>query len=706
MVVSVDEDERIVAIRPDKEDIHTRGFACFKGLVAPEAHAAANRILHPLKRQSDGTFQRIGIEQALDEIAAKLKEIVDRDGPEAVGGYWASGAGFNSAATTLLGGLLGALGSPKLFSSMTIDQSAKSVAAERLGIWPPGPHPFHGSEVTLLFGANPILSFVNTDGHNAPKKLKEEIAKGMKLLVVDPRRTETARLAHVFLQPLPGEDATIIAGMIRLIFEEGWEDKEFLARYATQVDELQHAVRPFTPEYVARRADVPVETFIEITRTFACAKRGKAMAGVGPSMAPHSNLAEHLIQCLTVVCGRFLREGEKIENPGFLTQRVKKPCQVIPAARSYDKGYKSRVGDYGLIPSSIIPEMPTGIMADEILEPGSGQVKAFFVHGGNPAVLVPDQIKMVRALRSLELLVTIDPYMTPTAKLSHYVLPTLLQYERPDFPLWQLEQTCFPYYSESFTRYTPAVAKPPPGSEIVHDVHIFWGLAKRLDRVMTSLGVPLDMSWPPTADDLLAIVARHAPIPFDEIRRHPLGVTFQGEPQCAEPGNGGPDDRFTLAPPDVVEEIRELAGEDYLQDIIVSSGARATHRFIVRRQRYMYNSQGYALPSTKRRAPYNTAKLHPDDLAALGIASGDPIRISSELATVEVVAEADDTLRPGIVSMSHGFGILPEESDYRRDGVCSNLLISTDKNLQTINAMPRMTAFPVAISPADRPVSW
>ena len=701
MIVSVDEDEQIVAIRPDREDIHTKGFACFKGLVAPEAHHSSNRILHPLKRLADGTFERIGLEQALDEIAAKLKEIVDRDGPEAVGGYRGSGAGLNASGCFVMDGLFAPLGTPKVFSGITIDQSAKIVASERMGVWPPGLHPFHGSDATLVFGSNPLVSFAILDGHNTLKKVKEEIAKGLKLLVVDPRRTETARLAHLFLQPLPGEDSSLIAGMIRLVLDRGWEDKEFLARHAADVDALREAVQPFTPQYVARRADVPVDEFVKMTETFALAKRGMARAGTGPSMGPHSNLAEHLVQCLNVVCGRFVREGERIGNPGVLMPRYPRTCQVIPAKRSFEKGYKSRIGDYGLIPC-MVPEMATGIMADEILVPGTGQIKAFFVHGGNPGVIVPDQLKMVRAFRSLELLVTVDPYMTPTAQLSHYIIPTVLPYERPDFPCWQAESA---YYLRPFTRYTQAVSKPPPGSEVAEDGYVFWALTKRLGLTMSFLGVPIDMTHPPTTDDFLAIVARHAPASFDEIRALPLGGFFEGEPQYAEPGNPGPNDKFTLAPPDVVAEIRELASENRLQNIVVSNGKRATHLFSVRRQRQMWNSIGRELPGTKRRVPYNTALMNPKDLDSLGIASGDPIHISSEVTTIEAIAEADETMRSGVLSMTHGFGVLPEDNEYQRDGACVNLLISTDRELQTINAMPRMTAFPIAVSPAGRRTS-
>ena len=698
VIVSLDANEQIVDIRPDKDDPVNNGFSCFKGLTAGEAHYSKKRVLHPLKRMPDGTFQRVGIEQALDEIAAKLKEIVDRDGPEAVGTYRGSGAGLNAAGCFLMDSFLQPLGTPKIFSASSIDQSGKAVAVERIGYWPPGQPLLHECEVALFFGLNPIVSYSAVEIHDTPRRIKRLVNDGLKLLVIDPRYTETARLAHSYAQPLPGEDSTIAAGMIRLILENGWEDKDFVARNVAQMDELRAAVAPFTPEYVCRRADMPMDKLLSMTEMYAKAKRAIARGGTGPSMSPHSNLTEHLLVVLNVICGRFLREGAKIHNPGFLTPRSPKPCQVIPAQRSYDRGYKSRVGDYGQIMLPL-PEMPTGIMCDEILEPGPGQIKAFFAHGGNAAVIVPDQMKVVRAFKTLELLVTIDPFMTPTAELSHYVLPPTMQYERPDLPCWQAETV---FYERPYTRYTPAVAKPPEDAEVADDVHYIWGIAKRLRVQMNYLGVPLDMEHPPTTDDLLAIIARNAPVSFDEIREQPLGCFYDGEPQYAEAGNPGPNDRFTVCPPDVEQEMKELAAEPILQETKVSNGMIATHRFTTRRHRNIWNSTFRENEALKKRMPHNAAMMNPADLEVIGVKSGDTVRISTVTTTLEVIAEADDTVRPGVLSMTHGFGALPDKTNYREDGVCTNLLISTDQDLQTINAMPMMSGFAVHVSPADR----
>lgn len=692
MVVSVDEEEQIVAINPDRSDPMSKGFACFKGLQAPEAQHADHRVMHPLKRRADGSFERIGLEQALDEIAAKLRSIVDRDGPEAIGGYRGTGSGMNASACFVLDGLLNPLGTHKIFSATTIDQSCKIIAMGRIGFWPPGPHPLRGSDAVLLLGTNPLVSLVFFEPQKMLQHLKSEIARGMKLLMIDPRKSETGRFADVLLQPLPGEDATILAGMIRQILERGWEDKAFIERHVAQIEELRQAVAPFTPAYVARRADIPVDRFLALTEIFATAKRGRAESGTGAGMGPHSNLVGHLVLALNVICGRFIREGERITNPGVLWPRMPRPCQVIPAGRSWEKGYQSRLG-FGQIPV-VVPELPTGILADEILQPGPGQIRGLFVHGGNPAVIVPDQLKIVRALRSLELLVTVEPFMTATARLSHYILPTVTQYERPDFPCWQGESLT---YAVPYTRYTPAVAKPPRGSEVATDDYIFWSLCKRLGLQMTFLGQPIDMTHPPVTDDFLAIVARNAPVSFEEIKSQELGAVYEGELQFAEPGNPGPDDRFTVAPPDVCEDLGALAAEEVRRDVLTCNGGRATHRFAVRRHRDVWNSVGRELKGVKKRLPHNTARINPADLEGLGLRTGDAARISSEVASVDVIVEADESLRSGVVSMHHGFGTLPEDTDPRRDGACSNKLVSTEQRVQKINAMPCMTAFMVNI---------
>lgn len=683
-VVTVDEQEHLLRIDADRDDPYTLGYACFKGLQASAAHNSPERILHPLKRQPDGSFQRIGVEQALDEIAARLADIRQRHGADAIGGYKGGGAFFTSASLMLLNEWLRALGSRKMFSTVTIDQSAKYVTAGRIGVWPAGRDPFHRGDVFMIVGGNPLVSIstVGFDTRNPAKRLKQARERGMKLIVIDPRLSETARNADVFLQPLPGEDASILAGMLRLILENGWQDQDFCARYVGDLDALRAAVEPFTPDYVAGRAGISTDDLISATELFArqC-RRGAATSATGPDMSPHSNLAEHLVETLNVVCGRFVREGEEVPNPGAILPRWPRQAEVMPAQRWWEQGYRSRFG-FGLLDG----ELPTGTLLDEILEPGDDQLRALIVHGGNPAMAMPDQQRTVEALRSLELLVSIEPTMTGTARLSDYILPPTLQYERPDLPMFIYEALLFP---EPYTRYTPAVARPPAGAEVRDDWYYLWGLARRLGLTLQYWGEALPMDTAPDTDDLLRIAARHAPMPYDEIKQHPHGVVLNDPPERVQPGDPDSPHRFSTLPEDVAAELRAVLADGERQSAFA-------YRLAARRERDALNSACKDLPAIRKRLPYNPVYMNPEDLHAEGIHAGDRVRIESEHGSVETFAEADPHLRRGVVSVPHGFGSLPgEPADVRRHGVSTNLLISCSEHRQSINAMPRMSGIPV-----------
>jgi anaerobic selenocysteine-containing dehydrogenase len=460
LLLSIDEAGKPVSVSGDPDDPHSLGYICSKGVTSVQAHTDASRLLHPLKRNPDGSFTPIPLDDALNEIAAKIAKIADQHGPDAIAGYRGTGGFFTTAGLGMLPAFLDAFGSHKLYTTLTIDQSAKVVTAYRIGIWPPGKQSFQTADVALMIGGNPLVSMAQLDTRNPAKRMAAAKARGLKLIVIDPRQTETARLADLFVQPLPGHDAAILASLIRIVLAEGWHDADFCARYVGDLDRLRAAVDPFTAEPVAARAGVSAEQLYKVAELFArTGRRGIAVTGTGVDMGPHSNLAEHLVEGLNVICGRMVREGERIENPGLVMNSGPKPAQVVSIPRPWESGPHSRVGDYGLIGG----EMVTGMLAEDILRPGPGQVRAMINHGGNPAVAVPDQRKMLSALQTLELLVSIEPVMSATARLSHYILAPKLQFERPDLPIYLFEAGIFP---RPYTRYTPALVDPPEGSDL------------------------------------------------------------------------------------------------------------------------------------------------------------------------------------------------------------------------------------------------
>jgi anaerobic selenocysteine-containing dehydrogenase len=697
MRLTLNDANQIVRAIGDRDDLMTQGYACIKGLHAPAALYGEDRILHPLKRQPDGSFARIPLETALDEIALKLRETIAAHGVEAIGGFRGGGAVLNAGAGDLLHHwLLQSLGSPNSFSTTTIDQSAKIISAGRLGFWEAGKVPLAQSDVRMFFGVNPLVSLATSyfDLSNPSKRMKEARGRGMKLIVIDPRRTETAQYADIHLQPYPGEDPTIAAGLIRIILSEGWEDADFCHEHVADMAALRAAVEPFTPEYVARRAGIDADDLRRAASLFAReTRRGGASTGTGPNMAGHSNLSEHLIETLNAICGRYMRAGDQMANPGFFQPRVQRRAQVVPPARWWESAPKGRIGGHG----TLIGEMMTGRMADEILTPGPGQIRSFVSHGSNLINTVPDRRKMARALDSLDLLVSIEPYMNETARLSHYIIPTKLHYERADLSVYVHEQALM---QRPFARYAHPVVPPPSGAEVIDDWYFFWSICKRMGLPFMVDGHAFDMDVPPVTDDILRIVARHVPVPFEELKVAEMGLIFDALPQYVEAADPMCAGRFVTMPQDVADELAAIAGEPFEPGISISNGQRFTHRLTSRRIREVHNSTGRTIPAIRQRMPFNPAYVHPEELAALGLRSGDRVTISSDTGSIPAIVEADPTMRRGVISMCHGFGGAPGTRNYDRDGSSTGELISTDTNLEAINAMPRMSGIPVNIDRA------
>ncbi|SCW66323.1 Anaerobic selenocysteine-containing dehydrogenase [Sphingobium faniae] len=687
------DDDRIVAVHGDKSHPITAGYICSKANLAIDMHHGESRLLHPLRRKDDGTFERIGLEEALDEIAGKLQDIIDSSSVDAIAMYRGTANGLNTTATASSMAFLQAIGSTQNYSSMTIDQSAKWVTAGRLGAWGAGRQHMDHSDVLMLFGSNPLVSLLGGLNNFAPlnpvKRIRDARARGMKLIVIDPRRTETAAHADVFLQPYPGEDVTIAAGMIRLILTNGWHDAEFCAAYGEGLDELKAAVDAFTPDYVARRAGIAVGDLEEAARVFALESRtGAAGSGTGPNMAYRSNLAEHLIETLNVVCGRYARAGDPVANWGALSAPTPVYAQVIAPTRPWEQGPRSKARDVG----TLYGERMSGVLAGDILTSGPDKIRALISAGGNPASALPDQRNAVAALEELELLVAVEPFMSTTAQLAHYILPTKLLHERFDLPPTGYYERAL--YHRPFAQLAVPLISPPEGSEVVDDWYIYWSLAKRLGKSLSINGEPLDRDVPPRTEDIMARQLRGARISFEELRQSPDGILPEETGEVVEPAQDGASGRFQLLPSDVAAELEEVAGEAVASEDIQDFPYRLT----VRRLREVVNTTGHDLPNVKRRKPYNAAYLHPAELEKLGVASGDIAHMQSDYAGFDVIVEADESMRQGVVAMSHGWGKLPGQNADPREGVCTNLMVRTDIRVEKINAMPAMSAIPVRIT--------
>ncbi|MDV7352845.1 molybdopterin-dependent oxidoreductase [Rhodococcus oxybenzonivorans] len=621
--------------------------------------------------------------QATADIAGRLRAIVDRHGPDAVALFMGTQQNFAALTPPMARAWFRGTGSHKLFSTMTIDQSAKWVVAERMGTYLGGRQRFEDAGVWLLAGTNPVVSGNGGDGdgavvQNPSVTLRAARERGVKLIVVDPRCTETAALADIHLAPRPGTDAVLFAGLLHVVLTEHLHDTDFCRRYTADLTALLDAVSDVTPTVVQGVCGVPADRIREAARVFAGGSRGMATSGTGVCMGPHSNLAEHLVAALNVVCGRYLREGEQADDRAVLTRHQPARAEVAPPTRAYEHGFRSRIGGV----RAIRGELPSGILADEILEPGPDRVRALIVSGGNPAAALPDRGKALRALRSLDLLVCVDPRMSDTARLADYVIAPTTMYERADHTV-----IMEPFFPRPFAQYTPAIVTAPPG--VVDDWRFFLDLAAASGQSVKFAGRILDPAAPPTSEQLLAMMTERGRVPFADLVAAPHGYLAGRSGAVVGPASeDGAGHRLTLMPEDVRGELHAA-----LTDKAVTS--QFPFLLTVRRIREAVNSTGTRIPGLVPGGA-NPASLHPADLADLGIGDGQAVTVRSASGRLRATARADATLARGSVSMTHCFGSVDPREDV---GVNVNALTGTGEGVQSINAMPTMTAVPVAVEP-------
>jgi anaerobic selenocysteine-containing dehydrogenase len=697
VVPTIDANERIIGVRGDKDSPLTRGYACFKGRQPEASHHGPQRLLRPRKRMPDGSYVEISSEQALEEIAEKLGPILDRHGKDAMAIFLGNGGMFNIAGFYMLPSFLAAFDSDQYFSTLTIDQSGKMVTMGRLGAWGAGYPHLDDMDVAMFFGANPLLShgslgFLQEDPVRSFKRARE---RGLKLITIDPRRSETGQFADIALQPYPGQDAAIAGGLIRLILKEGWEDKAFCDRWvgAAHMTALREAVEPLTEAYVEHRAGLEPGALRRVAEMFARdAKTGSVTSATGPSMSPYSNLAFHLIETLNIICGRYLREGQRMHQVNGMGPGGTLKAQAFSPSRFWEASGESRIRGA----RKLFQDRCTATLADEILTPGEGQIRALLIDGGDPVTSWPDQQKTVQALASLDLLVCIDPWPTPTTSFAHYILPPLMQYERADLPMYL---PGFANWAGAWSQYTPPVIAPPKGSDLVEDWYVFWSLARRLGRTITYNGVrPLNMETPPTTDELLDLVLHGAPHNLDALKADPHGFHADIEQQTVLPADPDADGRFDPMPADVAEELRRFLAEAGTPGRWQRDGRSFTHLLATRRMRDLFNSNGRFVGTVRKRTPFNPAFLHPDEFAPLGISPGDKVEIESAHGRVVAVVEVDPELRQGVVALAHGWGDPPgSNADVAQSGTPVNRLIDNDRNYEAVNAMPHMSAVPVNI---------
>ncbi|HKA09997.1 MAG TPA: molybdopterin-dependent oxidoreductase [Candidatus Dormibacteraeota bacterium] len=693
------EDGRLVALRPDREHPVSRGYACPKGIAMTEVQNDRDRVLHPLRRLANGGFERVSWPAALDNIGRRLRAVRDRNGPSAIAWYMGNPAAFGYAHAVWSRGFMDALGSPNYYTAGSQDVNNRFAASALLYGSPllvPIPD-LARTRFLLMVGANPLVSQGSL--LTAPRiraVLRGIVRRGGRVVVVDPRRSETARVfEHVSINP--DSDAWLLLSMLHVLFDEGLEDRDALDRLARGGGFLSEAAASFPPEATEARTGVPAATVRGLMHDLAAADGAAVYGRTGSCLGRFGTLVAFLIDALNLVTGNLDRPGGAVfGHSSLMIEEVANRSGRATYARR-----RSRIGGF----PDVLGSLPASLLAREITTPGKGQIRALIVGAGNPVLSVPNGMALERALGELELLVSLDLYVNETGRYADYILPTTTFLERSDLPAAFLS-----FMATPFIQYSEPVV--PPAGEAREEWRIIEDLARPLGIIPSSvragrwlgrLGLRLS---PEASVDLLLRAGpdgdwfglRRSGLSIRALRRQPHGVLLKRQLPTGVLSRRvrHSDRRVRLDPPQIAAELNRLAATDD-QDGVYPL------RLIGMRELRSHNSWMHNAAALMRGGRRHTLRVSLEDASSLGVQEGDVVRLRSRTGMIEVPIEVTQDVRQGTVALPHGWGHLGGwRLASQNPGTNVNLLASNDPHdLEPLAGMAFLNGVPVRIEPVS-----
>ena len=651
-MVATIEDGELTKIRPDADHPLSAGFACPKGIAMADVQNDPDRVLHPLKRQPDGSFERVTWPEALDDIGRRLKAIIDERGGDSVAWYMGNPGAFSYSHPLWVKGFLDAIGSPHSYTASSQDVSNRFAASWFLYGSPflaPIPD-LARTDFLLMVGANPLVSHGSV--LSAPR-VKDQLhaipERGGRVVVIDPRHSETARaFEHVSVHP--DSDAWLLLSMLEVIFAEELEDSEAIALRSRGIDTLRELAAEHTPESTEARTGVPAAEVRALARDLAGAERAAVYGRTGSCLGRNGTLVAFLLDALNVVTGNLDREGGAMfGDPPVDFSRV----ADMVGLGTYSK-VRSRVGDL----PEVLGSLPASVMAKEITTDGDGQIRAMFFSAGNPVLSVPNGDELEAAMGELELSVAIDLYVTDTSRHCDYVLPATTMYEREDFPLPFLA-----LFTTPFMQMTEAVVAPRGEARQEWEV---------IEEISGRIGVTPSSSWPVrqlgragikfSPRRLVDLLLRTGPkgdlfglrrggLSIKKLEQNPHGIVLAEHIAADVLGKQirHEDRKVVLDAPEIVAEVERMQAAN-------GHDPNFPLRLIGLRELRSHNSWMHNAPLLMRGGRKHAARIHPDDAEALGLGDGDVCRVSSAHGSIEIEATLTDEIKQGSIAVPHGWG--------------------------------------------------
>lgn len=623
----------ITSIKGDALDTFSRGHICPKAVALQDIQNDPDRLRQPMQRVGS-EWLPIGWDEAFALVASKLAAIQERHGQNAVAVYQGNPSVHNYGLMTHSNYFLGLLKTRNRYSATSVDQLPHHLSSYLMyghGLLLPIPDIDH-TDFMLILGGNPLAS--NGSIMTVPdveKRLKAIQARGGKVVVVDPRRSETAAMADQHLFVRPGGDAALLFGVLNTLFSEGLTRDSHLP--VDGLDEVRAAVATFTAQAMSPLCAVPAEQIRQLARDFAAAPSAVCYGRMGVSTQAFGTLCHWLVQLINLVTGNLDRVG------GALCTEPAVDLVASTSGGHFNK-WQSRVSgrpEYG-------GELPVSALAEEMLTEGEGQIRALITVAGNPVLSTPNGRQLEQALDGLEFMLSIDLYINETTRYADLILPSTSALENDHY------DTTFNLFAvRNVTRFNRAILTKPEGA--LHDWEIFVGLAK---AYAAQTGKELKPTMPPSKMidmglrmGLYGDGAEHK-LSLATLFDHPHGIDLGALRPNLATRLKTPNQRVQAAPPEILADLQRFAA---LQAPAVDQLLMIGRRHVRSNNSWMHNY--HRLVKGK---PRHQLLMHPADLASRGLSDGQRVRVSSRVGQIEVEVLGSDDMMQGVVSLPHGWG--------------------------------------------------
>ena len=694
---------RILSIKGDKDNPFSAGHICPKASALKDLYDDPDRLKRPVKKVGD-EWQEIPWSEAFDYVAEKLHHTQTTHGKDAVGVYLGNPNAHNMGAILFGPYFYRALESHNRYSATSVDQLPHHIVSRRLfGHMSQIPIPdIDHTQHFVIIGGNPLASNGSImTVPNVKKRLKDVQKRGGKVVVIDPKRTDTADLSceHHFIRP--GSDVLLLLAMLHVVFDKQLHNAEALLPYAEELLEVEGYVRDFSPEKVSEQTGIEASQVIQLVTDFCEAESAVCYGRMGASVQAFGTLTQYLIMLFNMLTGNLDRQGGMM-----FTQPA---ADILPvSSRGSMSGYSSRVR--GL--PAFAGEYPVACLAEEILTPGEGQIKAMVIGAGNPVVTTPNTEQLERAFSQLDFIVSVDFYISETSRHADIILPPVTPLERDHYDV-----VFHNFAVRNYATYSEAVVDID--DDQLTDWQIYLSLAERLDKLNGKSTAHYQTLWQKqpkgVIDDLLKSgqYGAHASanisakenangignegdnLSLDKLKAHPHGIDL-GPLQPALPDaifheNKKIDLNFNYFMSDIARVKTHFFDQKRNENKIVLIG----RRHIKTNNSWLHNS-----PRMVKGNNRCTLQLHPIDAAEYDVNEGDRVKVTSRVGELFVEAEITDSIMPGVVSIPHGWGHnkkgikLGVASQY--PGVNTNIL-TDEMQVDTLSGNSVLNGVPVSL---------